>query len=36
MKSTLLLLAFVVPVLLASTVEVGSAVFSSNKPFCAN
>lgn len=36
MKKSVLLLLLTVPVLLAATVEVGSAGFGSTKPFCGN
>jgi len=36
MKRSLLMLLLAVPLLLAASVEVGSAQFPNNKPFCAN
>jgi len=36
MKKSLLFLMLLVPVLLAASVEVGSSVIPSTKPFCGN
>lgn len=36
MKKSLLLLMLAVPLLLAASLEIGSAQFSSTKPFCGN
>ena len=36
MKKSIVLLLLAVPLIFAASIEVGSSVFSSTKPFCGN